>query len=129
MAADQAPMHTLPNSTSTQSRGAEAKHKHKHGRCGSSSSGSAAEDDLGSGQQGGSSAHPGLDTVELFLPYMHVFPCSLVSAVKNSLLHTRLCLPRCTLRDLALVSHTFAKVGSECLSFAHTFTFSGVGSV
>ena len=96
---------------------------------GSSSSGSAAEDDLGSGQQGGSSAHPGLDTVELFLPYMHVFPCSLVSAVKNSLLHTRLCLPRCTLRDLALVSHTFAKVGSECLSFAHTFTFSGVGSV
>ena len=33
VAADQAPMHTLPNSTSTQSRGAEAKHKHKHGRC------------------------------------------------------------------------------------------------
>ena len=35
VAADQVPMHTLPNSTSTESRGAEAKHnhKHKHSRC------------------------------------------------------------------------------------------------
>ena len=32
---------------------------------GSSSSGSAAADDLGSGQQGPSSAHPGVDTLEL----------------------------------------------------------------
>ena len=30
VAADQAPSHTLPNSTSTQSHGAEAEHKHKH---------------------------------------------------------------------------------------------------
>ena len=33
---------------------------------GSSSSGSAAEDDVGSWQQGGSSADPGVDTIELF---------------------------------------------------------------
>ena len=32
---------------------------------GSSSSGSAAADDLGSGQHGGSSADPGVDTIEL----------------------------------------------------------------
>ena len=41
---------------------------------GSSSSGSAAEDDLRSGQQGGSSADPGVDTIALFLPHMYVFP-------------------------------------------------------
>ena len=32
---------------------------------GSSSSGSTSADDLGSGQQGGSSADPGVDTIEL----------------------------------------------------------------
>ena len=41
---------------------------------GSSSSGSAAGDDLGSEQQGGSSADPGVDTIESFLPHMYVFP-------------------------------------------------------
>ena len=60
MAADQAPTHTLPNSTSTQSRGAQADHKHKHADVGgSSSNGSAPADDTASGQQGGSSADPG----------------------------------------------------------------------
>ena len=33
VAADQASMHTLPNSTRTQSREAEPEHKHKHDRC------------------------------------------------------------------------------------------------
>ena len=46
VAADQAPTHTLPNSTSTQSRGAQAEHKHENsGVGGSSSSGSAPADD------------------------------------------------------------------------------------
>ena len=62
-------MHTLPNSTSSPPRGAEAKHKHKHGSCRGqqlcTGSGSAAADDLGSGQQGSSSADPGVDTIEL----------------------------------------------------------------
>ena len=40
---------------------------------GSSCSGSAAADDLSSGQQGGSSADPGVDTTDLFLPRMYVF--------------------------------------------------------
>ena len=40
-----------------------------------SSSSSVAEDDLGSGQQGGSSADPGVDTIESFLPHMYVLPC------------------------------------------------------
>ena len=53
---------------------------------GSSSSGSAVEDDLGSGQQGGSSADPGLDTIELFLPLTFVFPC--VRGIKLALAHT-----------------------------------------
>ena len=52
---------------------------------GSSSSGSAAEDDLGSGQQGGSSADPRVDTIEL-LAHMYVFPCG--SCIKLALAHT-----------------------------------------
>ena len=40
---------------------------------GSSCSGSAAADDLSSGQQGGSSADPGVDTTDLFLPRIYVF--------------------------------------------------------
>ena len=58
MAADQAPTHTLPNSTSTQSRGAQAEHKHADVG-GSSFSGSASADDTASGQQGRSSADQG----------------------------------------------------------------------
>ena len=42
---------------------------------GSSSRGSEAEDDFGSEQQGDSSADPGVDAIELFLPHMYVFPC------------------------------------------------------
>ena len=53
---------------------------------GSSSSGSAAEDDLGSRQQGGSPADPGVDTIELFLPHMYLFPC--VGCIKLALAHT-----------------------------------------
>ena len=63
MSADKAPTHTLPNSSCTQSGGAEAEHRHGRGR-GSSSSGSAAADDVGSGQQGGSSPDPGVDMIE-----------------------------------------------------------------
>ena len=60
VAADQAPTHIQPSSTSAQSRGAEAEYKHKHADVGgSSSSGSAPADDTASGQQGGSSADPG----------------------------------------------------------------------
>ena len=66
---------------------------------GSSSIGSAAEDYLGSGQQGDSSANPEIDTIKLFCricgTYMYVFPC--VSCI-TSLLHTRLRLPRCILQ-------------------------------
>ena len=51
----------------------------------SSCSGSAAEDDLGGGQQGYSSADPGVDTIELFLPHMYVFPC--VSCIELALAH------------------------------------------
>ena len=60
MTADQAPTHTLPNSTSAQSRGAQADHKHKHADVGRrSSSGSGAADDTVSGQHGGFPADPG----------------------------------------------------------------------
>ena len=55
---------------------------------------------------------------------MYVLPR--VSCIKLALLHRRLRLPACILHDLALVSHTFAKV---YLSSEHTFMFSGVGSV
>ena len=55
---------------------------------GSSSSGSAAADDLGSGQQGGSSADPGVDKIELFLPHMYVFPCVRCTGIKLALAHT-----------------------------------------
>ena len=55
---------------------------------GSSSSGSAAADDLGSGQQGGSSADPGVVTVELLLPHMYVFPRVSCTGIKLlSLIH------------------------------------------
>ena len=53
---------------------------------GSSSSGSAAEADVGSGQQGGSSVDPGVETIELVLPHTYVSPC--VSFVKHALVHT-----------------------------------------
>ena len=55
---------------------------------GSSSSSSVAEDDLGSGQQGGSSADPGVDKIELFLPHMYVFPCVRCTGIKLALAHT-----------------------------------------
>ena len=55
---------------------------------GSSSSGSAAADDLGSGQQGGSSADPGVKTIELFLPHMYVSPCVSFTGIKLALAHT-----------------------------------------
>ena len=51
-------------------------------------SGSAAADDLGSGQQGGSSADPGVVTVELLLPHMYVFPRVSCTGIKLALAHT-----------------------------------------
>ena len=82
----------ITNSTGAQARGADAKQKHKHGSCRGqqlcTGSGSAAADDLGSGQQGGSSADPGVDKIELFLPHMYVFPCVRCTGIKLALAHT-----------------------------------------
>ena len=127
----------IPNSTSAQARGAEAKQKHKHGRCRGRqlcTSGSAAADDLGSGQQGGSSADPGVDMIELFLPRMYVL-C--VPLCKLHRCKTRPCthvlvgirLPGCILHDRALVHTRLPRCDLNDLSFAHIFMLSGVGSV
>ena len=125
VAADQAPRHTLPNSTSAQARGAEAKHTHI-----SSSSGSAAADDLGSGQQRG-------------------FPLRILESIRSSYFcRTHVCVPLCRLNTgikLALAhtftfarvhpawssscSHTFAKVGSELSIICTHIYVSGVRSV
>ena len=99
---------------------------------GSSSNGSAAEDDLGSEQQGGSSADPGVDAIELFLPHTWYM--------------THIYVPLCKLYKLALAhTFTFSRVHpawfSPCFThvcqglvwviffFRHKYMFSGVGSV
>ena len=93
VAADQAPTHTLPNSTSTQqSRGAEAEHKHKHADVGGrSSSGSEPADDTAVGQQAGSSADPGAllrrEWRERGLPLNCLVACVARTAVVLSLLN------------------------------------------
>ena len=95
-------------------------------------SGSAAADDLGSGQQGGSSADPGVDMIELFLPRMYVL-C--VPLCKLHRCKTRPCthvlvgirLPGCILHDRALVHTRLPRWDLNYPSFAHVFMLSGVG--
>ena len=73
---------------------------------GSRSSCAVAADDLGSGQQGGSSADPG---VALFLPHMYVLPCVSCTGIKLALAHT----------------FTFARVHPACSSSCFTHVCQG----
>ena len=77
--------------------------------------------DVGGSSSSSGFADPGVDTIELFLSHVYVFPCFIVYAVQRYrnrscthvyVFHTR--LPTWDLNDL---------------SFAHTVMFSGVGFV
>ena len=95
----------------------------------SSSSGSAAAHDLGGGQQRSSSADPGVDTIEVLLPCMYVFPCVSCTGIKLALEQTFTFRPGASPMIQLLFRTRLPRWDLNDLCFAHTFIFSGVGSV